>query len=51
MPICISDEIVDGAGVRQVEEMASADDDAIGMNVAHRNESIAIAVDVVNRHR
>jgi hypothetical protein len=51
MPVCIHDEIVDGAGVRQVEKMPGAGDDTIGMNAANGNETIAITVDVMNRHR
>ena len=51
MPIYVREEVVDGVGMRQIEEMPGTGDDTIGMNAANRNESIAIAVNVMNRHR
>lgn len=44
-------EFVHRVCVRDVEQMPGAGDHAIGTNKTQRNEAIAVAVDMMDRHR
>ena len=47
----VLDEVINGICVREVEEVASADDDAIRLHAMNRNQPIASTVNMECRHR
>lgn len=51
MPIYARDKVVHGISVREVKKVTGSFEDAIRVDTLNRNQPIALAVNVIDRHR